>query len=106
LRLPAEEGLVIPPLSGVVLPLNAPLKPRGRLVYSTAEVLDLSSNQKGLWAAMSAAPGRRIAIALDLPRKPRAASAGGRRVKTSWDGRRATISFTAAHPETDLRLTF
>ncbi|MBL0058136.1 MAG: hypothetical protein IPP35_03280 [Elusimicrobia bacterium] len=70
LKLPAKGKIFLPPLSGVVLPLNVPVRPQVSLVYSTAEVLDLSSNPRGLRMVLATTPGRPVEVCLALPKSP------------------------------------
>ena len=105
-RLPEKGTLYLPPLSGAVLPLNIPVRPRVRLLYSTAEVLDLSSSPRGLRAVLSTTPGRTAEVALALPKKPRSVKGGSRKPAIRWAGGRAVLTLRPDAAETPLDVIF
>lgn len=105
-KLPTRGSLVLPPLSGRVLPLNVPIDDHRRLAWSTAEVLDVAVAPRGFTGVLSAVPGERVSLALTLPKKPRAARAGGRRAALTWRGGRAEIVFSADGPEMGVSVDF
>lgn len=106
LKLPAKGKIFLPPLSGVVLPLNVPVRPQVSLVYSTAEVLDLSSNPRGLRMVLATTPGRPVEVCLALPKKPRSVTGGAAKPALRWARGRATISLLGDQPESELRVNF
>jgi beta-galactosidase len=106
LRLPAQGRMILPPLSARVLPLNVPLDDRRRLAWSTAEVLDAAVSPRGFKGVVAATPGERVSLALALPKKPRAARAGGARAALTWRGGRAEVVFSADAPETGVNIDF
>lgn len=105
-RLPATGTIALPPLSGAILPLNFPVRPRVVLVYATAEVLDLSSNPRGVRLVLSTLPGRPVEVVLGLPKKPRSVKGGARKPSLRWANGRATLSLLPTSPETELTVLF
>lgn len=104
--LPRMGTLIIPPLSGSILPLNIPLRPGTRLAYSTSEVLDLTSSPKGIKAVLRTLPGRSVTISFAMPKRPRSVVAGAPTPVLRWTNRQATLILTPQTPETKLALIF
>jgi hypothetical protein len=105
-RLPRIGTLVIPPLSGTILPINIPVRPGVTLAYATAEVLDLSSNPRGVKTVVSTLPGRPVTVAFTLPKKPRSAVSGAQKPTFRWTNGQATLTLTPQAPETKITLNF
>ncbi len=101
-RLPEKGTLALPPLSGAILPLNISVRSRVKLVYATAEVLDLSSNPQEITLGMRTLPGKPVELALALTRKPRSVKGGGRKPHVRWVNGRATFSILPTAVETEV----
>lgn len=106
IRLPRTGTLVLPPLSGTILPLHVPLRPGVTLSYATAEILDLTTTPRGLKAVLNTLPGRSVTVAFTLPKKPRSFAGGARKPALRWSNGQAILTLTAQSPETKLTLTF
>ncbi|MBL8023850.1 MAG: beta-galactosidase [Elusimicrobia bacterium] len=106
LRLPKKGTIVLPPLSGVILPLNIPLSPGVSLTHSTAEVLEVSVTPRGLRAVLSAPLPQRVEMIVSLPKKPRSISGKGGTPSLTWTPGCATLSIPTTAPETSIYLTF
>lgn len=105
-RLPRTGTIVLPPLSGTILPLNIPVRPGLTLSYATAEVLDLTSSPRGVNAVLNTLPGRSVAVAFAMPKKPRSFAGGAHKPALRWTNGQATLTLTPRSPETKLTLTF
>ncbi len=105
-RLPEKGSIVLAPLSGAILPLNFPVRPGVKLVYATAEVLDLSSNPRGVSLVLNTLPGRAVEVAFALPKKPRSVKGGTRKPTLRWANGRATITLLPNSSETFLAVSF
>jgi hypothetical protein len=105
-RLPEKGSIALPPLSGAILPLNIPVRPRVILVYATAEVLDLSSSPREVRMVLSTLPGRPVEVVLGLPKKPRSVKGGARKPSLRWANGRATLTLLPTSSETELTVLF
>jgi beta-galactosidase len=105
-RLPQEGAIVLPPLSGLILPLNIPIRPQVSLSYATTELLDLSATPRGLRAVFATQPGRPVTVALSLPKKPRSVTGGARKPTVRWDSGQALLTIIPHASETELTVTF
>jgi beta-galactosidase len=105
-RLPGKGRFTLPALSGAVLPLNTPLAGGRRMVYCTAEALDLRSAPGRDELVLDAQPGREIELAVSSARRPRSVKADGKSVPAAVKGGRIFVSWRAAASSSRLTIVW
>ena len=86
--------------------MNIALAGGVRLVYATAECLDLSLGPKAARMVFASVPGAPMEAVFAVSRKPKVSVIGGDKMRMTWKKGRALVGFTARRETVEVRCRY
>lgn len=94
LKMPYGLKLILPPLSGLLIPINVPIQgSAGRILFATSQILSAFEKGGSMYMELLGSPKSDGEVVLVLKAKPKQVFADGKKVEFSFRAGEARISF-------------